>query len=363
MTSSPNAPSVSRPGLRFALGISLSLGLLGALLLYLNISPRQIWDALREAPPLGLALVIAVHLFALIAKVARWGLLLRGSSCMPRETSGEEADPTLRHLVQDAVFLGWLGNLALPAKTGEMVRPLLFSRRSGMPFTRIFGTVVLERSLDLLVIALMFWASFTLFTVPDSIPETLVATSRLAGLGALLLLISLVVLWKLGPPESGQNAGNRGIATRVVNLLASFRSGLAGFQRPRMLVGVVAWTGASWALEVLGAWLCLLLFKVKLNAAWAAATMHVVATTLAVSVVPVPGGLGVEQPVTLAIFAPFAEGALPADTIIAVSLVLSFASIFWVLPLGLLGMWRQGARLNSQVANEVTAEYGTQHDD
>ena len=351
MTGNPEATSVSRPGLRFALGISLSLGLLGALLLYLNLSPRQIWDALRQAPPLGLALVVAVHLFALIAKVARWGLLLRGSSCMPLEPSESAADPTLRHLVQDAVFLGWLGNLALPAKTGEMVRPLLFSRRSRIPFTRIFGTVVLERSLDLLVIALMFWASFTLFTVPDSIPQSLIATSRLAGLGALLLLICLVVLWKLGPPERELDADGGGITRRVVDLLASFRSGLAGFQRPRMLVGVLAWTGASWALEVLGAWLCLLIFKVNLSATWAAATMHVVATTLAVSVVPVPGGLGVEQPVTLAVFAPFADSALPADTIIAVSLVLSFASIFWVLPLGLLGMWRQGARLNSQVAN------------
>jgi hypothetical protein len=345
VTSSADYPSASRPGLRFALGIALSLGLLSALLIYLDLSPRQIWDALRQAPPLGLALVVAVHLFALIAKVARWGLLLRGSSCIHLETSEATADPTLRHLVQDAVFLGWLGNLALPAKTGEMVRPLLFSRRTGLPFTRVFGTVVLERSIDLLVIALMFWASFTLFTVPDSIPQTLITTSRFAGLGALLLLICLIVLWKLGPPETERGADTGSIAARVVDLLASFRSGLTGFQRPRMLVGVLAWTGASWALEVLGAWLCLLIFKVKLSAAWAAATMHVVATTLAVSVVPVPGGLGVEQPVTLAVFTPFVDGALPADTIIAVSLVLSFASIFWVLPLGLLGMWRQGTRL------------------
>ena len=363
MTRSSPHPALSHPGLRFALGICLSLALLGALLFYLDISPGQIWDALRQAPPLGLALVIAVHLFALIAKVARWGLLLRGSSCIHQRDSETPGDPALRYLVQDAVFLGWLGNLALPAKTGEMVRPLLFSRRSGLPFTRVFGTVVLERSIDLLVIALMFWASFTLFNVPESIPQTLIATSRLAGLGAVLLLLGLVVLWKLGPPEDESNTGDGGLAARVVTLLASFRSGLAGFQHPRMLVGVMAWTGASWALEVLGAWLCLVIFKVKLSASGAAATMHVVATTLAVSVVPVPGGLGVEQPVTLAIFSPFADGPLPADTIIAVSLVLSFASIFWVLPLGLLGMWRQGARLNSQAASRITAGYGTQRDD
>lgn len=346
MTSTYENPAGTRPVLRLALGILLSTGLLSALFLYLDLSPKQVWSALQQAPPLGLAGVIAVHLFALIAKVARWGLLLRGSGCLPPAGVQGPTDPARRHLVQDAVFLGWLGNLALPAKTGEMVRPLLFSRRSGIPFTRIFGTVVLERSIDLLIISLMFWGGLSLLSVPNSLPGPLVASSRIAGLGALALLTALMVLWKLGPPQKEKKNHPEGIPARLIALIASFRSGLAGFQSPRMLAGVLTWTLASWALEVLGAWLCLLIFKVELSAAWAAATMHVVATTLAVSIVPVPGGLGVEQPVSLAIFAPFIDGVLPADTLIAISLVLSFASIFWVLPLGLLAMWRQGAQLS-----------------
>jgi len=346
VTSKHDHPAAPRPVLRLIVGILLSVGLLSALFLYLDLSPQQVWSALQQAPPLGLAAVIAVHLLALIAKVARWGLLLRGSGCLPTASDQESKDPARRHLVQDAVFLGWLGNLALPAKTGEMVRPLLFSRRSNMPFTRIFGTVVLERSIDLLVIALMFWGGLALLSVPKSLPGPLLASSRLAGIGALALLASLIVLWKLGPPQKENTEPAEGIAGRLIALIASFRSGLAGFQSPKMLAGVLSWTLASWALEVAGAWLCLLIFKVELSAAWAAATMHVVATTLAVSIVPVPGGLGVEQPVSLAIFAPFIDGALPADTLVAISLVLSFASIFWVLPLGLLAMWRQGAQLS-----------------
>lgn len=331
------------------MGVFISAGLLVALFVYLKIKPQDVLNEIRAASLLGILAVIAVHLFALIAKVRRWGLLLRGSDCDLREGEGANDDPARRFLVRDAVFLGWLGNLVLPAKTGEMVRPLLYSRRARMPFTRIFGTVVLERSVDLLVLAAAFWAAVAFLPEPHSLPPEVLAPSRLAGIGALVLLVSLGVLWKLGPPESNPEAGQASATGlgRIRELIATFRSGLASFQRPRMLFGVVGWTAVSWSLEIVGAWLCLLVFKVKLTAAWTAATVHVVATTVAVSAIPVPAGLGVEQAVTLAVFKPFSEGALASDTVVAVSLVLTLASIFWVVPLGLLGMWRQGARLNT----------------
>ena len=348
MSTAAQQPPVSRPALRFAVGVLVSLGLLAALFIYLDIRPKDVWQALRTASPVGIAAVIAVHLFALIAKVRRWRLLLRGSGCeLPQLEAG--TDPALRHLVQDAVFLGWLGNLVLPANSGEMVRPLLFSQRARMPFARILGTVVLERSVDLLIIAAVFWAAFAFLSVPESLPAEVIATSQFAGIAALALLAGLAILWKLGPPESSAQEAQPTppAGARLRDLLARFRSGLAGFQQPSLLLGVFAWTAISWLLEIVGAWLCLLVFKVKLTAAWTAATEHVVATTLAVSLVPVPGGVGVEQPVTLAVFEPFGEGVLAADTVIAVSLVLTLASIFWVVPLGLLGMWRQGARLRT----------------
>ncbi len=170
MTTTPQPPSVSRPALRFAVGVFISAALLAALFVYLKIS---FWDVLDKIGdhPLGILAVIAVHLFALIAKVRRWSLLLRGSDCALPEGEQTDKDSALRFLARDAVFLGWLGNLVLPAKTGEMVRPLLYSRRARMPFTRIFGTVVLERSIDLLVLAAAFWAAVAFLPSADPLPS------------------------------------------------------------------------------------------------------------------------------------------------------------------------------------------------
>tara|TARA_Y100001968_G_scaffold330120_1_gene381110 strand:- start:2181 stop:3278 length:1098 start_codon:yes stop_codon:yes gene_type:complete len=356
-----------RPWKRFALGILLSTLLLSGLFVTLDLKPSKVWDALAQLPPASLLLIVAVHLIALIAKVKRWGLLLAGSDCQPQAASADSDDPALRHLVQDSVFLGWLGNLLLPAKSGELVRPLIYSRRSQLPFPRILSTVVLERSFDLLVIALLFWTSVFLLQAPSELPPSLIASSRLAGLASLLLVVGLVVLWKMVPADASRMTKASGWAEQLNRGLLHFRQGLASFRRPQLLMGVLGWSLLSWSTEVVGAWLCLKAFALQITSAWAAACLHVVATTLAVSVVPVPGGLGVEQPVTLAVFAPFFSGSLPAEELVAISLVLSFASIFWVAPLGLLGMWRQGARLNAEPqpgpAIVTTAGYETPPDD
>jgi uncharacterized membrane protein YbhN (UPF0104 family) len=66
--------------------------------------------------------------------------------------------------------------------------------------------------------------------------------------------------------------------------------------------------------------------------------------TLSIAVVTVPAGLGVEQAVTVAVFAPWGISAADA---LAMSFVLTFAAVAWVVPAGLLALWRQGGGLPS----------------
>jgi len=331
------------------LALTLSLLLLAALFLHLEVSPREVLEQLEQASLAGLAAVIVIHLGALAAKVRRWNVLLAASGLDSRLPDSPEG----KHLVQDAVFCGWLGNLLLPAKTGELVRPLLYARRTGEAFSRVVATVVIERSIDLLVLALAFWAAITLIETGAQLPPAVPLAAQLAGLGGLAILAALFLLHRLGSPAAPNEAidsmsvAEKGVRQRISSAIRAFRLGLSSFQSPAALVAVFCWTAASWALEVLGAVCCLSAFGLRLDAVWGAATAHVVATTLAVSAVPLPGGVGVEQPVTVAVFQPFSSGPLLHEAVLAVSLLLTLASIAWVVPLGVLGLVRQGARLGA----------------
>tara|TARA_B100000965_G_scaffold362298_1_gene344227 strand:+ start:406 stop:1419 length:1014 start_codon:yes stop_codon:yes gene_type:complete len=52
------------------------------------------------------------------------------------------------------VMIGYVANLALP-RLGEVTRPALLGKYEGLPFNKLFGTIVAERVADLLILALI----------------------------------------------------------------------------------------------------------------------------------------------------------------------------------------------------------------
>jgi conserved hypothetical protein len=82
----------------------------------------------------------------------RWAMLLRGTG--------------IRVSVRDSteiIFLSWLVNCVVPAKLGDVYRAYLLKINSTASLSRTFGTVFIERILDLFAIAVLgiaagFWS-------------------------------------------------------------------------------------------------------------------------------------------------------------------------------------------------------------
>lgn len=299
-------------GVRVAAGLAVGAALLGLLLW--KAEPDKVWASLGSANLAGVVAVLAVHYASLLARVTRWRWLLHAADCAPPASAN-------RHLVLDSVFFGWLGNLLLPARIGEIARPAMFARGAQKPFVSVLGTSVVERVADLAVVAAMAWFALAVLPVPDGIPEELVHGVRAAGALSAVALVGLLAF-------ASRTEGS--------GLLARFRRGLAPLRDPAVGLKVFGATTVVWALEAS----CVVLafaafgFPVSLSAA----ICHVVAVTLSIAVVTVPAGLGVEQGVTVAVLAPWGIGMSDA---IAMSIVLSFAAIACVVPGGLLAILRQ----------------------
>ena len=74
----------------------------------------------------------------------RWSILLRGTG--------------FRIGVKDSteiIYLSWLVNCVVPAKLGDLYRAYLLRINSDASLSRTFGTVFIERILDIFTIALM----------------------------------------------------------------------------------------------------------------------------------------------------------------------------------------------------------------
>ncbi len=105
----------------------------------------------------------------------RWNLLLSPVGSLPK----------LRTM--QAIYVGLFANELLPLRPGEVIRSFLQARWSGVPFSVVVSSVVIERLFDgVWLIASFFVASFFV-----QLPELLVVGSRilavlLVGIGCLL---------------------------------------------------------------------------------------------------------------------------------------------------------------------------------
>lgn len=198
----------------------------------------------RWLPVLGVVLVLSHWL-----RAWRWVLLVDG---LPAR---EGARPARTPETFGALMIGYMVNYVAP-RLGEVTRTATLSRRTGQPFSALFGTVVLERLLDLVVLAL------GLLTLPLLLGDRLStlrtsmldpAADRLASLPAgLLVLAGGSVLVAGGAAllllrRSSRRPGSV-VARKVVPLVVSFRDGIATLRTAPARGSLVGLTLVIWAL-------------------------------------------------------------------------------------------------------------------
>ncbi|MCB0822365.1 MAG: flippase-like domain-containing protein [Bacteroidales bacterium] len=129
----------------------LSLGAFFIWLFMHNLTPeekKEIYNSLISANYWWLALSIMLGLTSHLSRAARWNILIEPMGYKPR----------LRTTFF-AVMIGYLANLALP-RLGEVSRCGVLARYEKIPLQKGFGTVITERTIDLISLGLAFLINF-----------------------------------------------------------------------------------------------------------------------------------------------------------------------------------------------------------
>lgn len=164
----------------------------------------------------------------------RWAVLLRGTGLrIPTKDSTE------------IIFLSWLVNCVVPAKLGDVYRAYLLKINSTASLSRTFGTVFIERVLDLFAIALLgIGAGYWSFR--DGLPA---AIQVVFGIGIVVVALLAVGLFTM------RNFGRRIITAlrflphQVQELYDRFEQGVFGAMAVRSLPILAILTGFIWLTE------------------------------------------------------------------------------------------------------------------
>ena len=325
---------------RFALGVGISVALLAALFFFYKdkLDSDELVGSFADASVPLIIVVVVMHLGVLSLKAVRWNVVLGSvphEHGLPKERVAE--DKAARWLVFDSLFLGYFGNYVLPAKLGELGRSLLYSRRAKVPFPAVLATIVFERLVDAATLIVFFYV--TLLFLPESLPDWVGLSARLVGLASIVGFAGLWVMWRRLPKEGS----GEGLMGKLAGIASTFRDGLSVMQNKVVAAKAVGWTSAIWALECASVWICILAFGFQIEALWTAAVLQVVISSFAIAAPSAPAGLGIHQWVSLLIL----NGvfAVQEADAFAISLVVTGSVIVWTVPLGLFGLFRQGASL------------------
>ncbi len=213
----------------------------------------DMWVSVKSANWLWLIPYLAMLVVIHVARTLRWGNLLSGIEKVPFTA------------LNDSSAIGFMMLLILPFRLGEFARPVLISQRSKIRKSEAMTSVVLERIIDGIFIAILLRT--LLFFVPEQSAE--LTRVRWGGnvmfavfFGGFLFLVLarwqearvLAVLRAVAQPVS------KALADRLVSLVQGFVGALRQLPDSKNKVLFAFWTLVYWAGNGLGVYILSLAF-------------------------------------------------------------------------------------------------------
>ncbi len=290
------------------------------------------WQQLQRVPaliaaasPLLVLAAFGVYYLGFPLRGYRWALLLRGTGfyCPTKDAT-------------EIIFLSWLVNCVVPAKLGDVYRAYLLKINSTASLSRTFGTVFIERVLDLFAIVILGLAA-GFWSFRSGLPPTIQVVIGL-GIGVMVILaVGLLFL---------RNIGGRLLAAlplprkaTVLELYERFEEGVFGAIGLRMLPRLLLLTGLIWMSEGIRLWLVVQALGFEDVTLGISGAVFVALIGSLLTAVPLsPAGLGIVEAgiigvLTVAYGVPLAEATAIAllDRAISVFSVIVLGSIAYVL--------------------------------
>ncbi len=255
------------------LAISLLVGgILSALALYLatrNVPFAELWHYLGTIEYIWILPSTALILVAFFLRALRWQIILLESN---QVTFWQAFHP---------LMIGFMMNCVLPARIGEIARPVLLKKQQNIPISTGLSTVVAERAFDVSMLVILFAVLFTGITSRGDLQQTyfgFTLTSEMlvsvvwnmVRLSVLLMVfIALLTItftrniirncvngtsaW-IGSLVPRLEPVTLKIGRLVIKIIDNFHIGLTMIKRPARLMATMALTIAIWGISALSYW-------------------------------------------------------------------------------------------------------------
>ena len=300
-----------------------------------KIEWSSLGEAFREAKYIYIFPTVITLFIAHYIRAIRWEVLL---------------SPIKRVSVLNlfsANMIGFMANNVLPARLGEVIRPIMIARKEKIKVSTSLATVAIERVFDILGVIVIASLLFC-FLPSDNETNSQAVILQLKKWSAIMAFLGIcaittLFLLSLYPKRAGAVFEKllfvfpHHLRDKLVNMLHSFISGLQVFDHKTKLLWAGALSIVIWLLNAASIYVLCYSFDIGLS--FAGSCFVAVCLALAVALPQAPGFIGVFHIATQKSLDVFG---------IDLSSAQSFAILLWAInfvPItitGLLFLWREG---------------------
>lgn len=306
--------------------------LVSVLFVYLTVrkvNPSDFLNAFGSVSLPWLLAAVAIYLSGFPFRALRWQRILR-----------EQKELSLRE-VMVPVLIGRMANNVLPAQAGEIYRAILLGKRTQISRSGALGSIVVERTLDGLMLVAIILFVFYLFPGAGFLGWAALLSGLLFVALAMGILLyghtttgtDRFVIWLLDllPPPLRKFVGQR---------LELFLSGIRGLSTGKRYVETGVHTIVIWACEAVAVGLVVASFDIALPFG-----SYLLVFSLASLSTVLPSGLGYIGPYQYAFVLGLGYFEVDREMALAVSIVAQAALLGPITVIGLALLWREHSRL------------------
>ncbi len=261
-------------------------------LAFRNVEFSEIVEASRGMSygwlfPFTISLIIAHYV-----RAERWRMLFNDGGVVPH-----------RWTLFTGVMFGYLTNIPFP-RLGEVTRPIYVARQVGESNSKIIGTIVLERLIDVLsMLLIMAVVGITLVSDPEVLsrlfgvdvtdPEVYASILKWLVIGSLVAAIVGFILFKVIGNLSKQEGKLGDFITKVKETARSFFQGILSIRKLKNWPLFVLYTIIIWVFYIMMMYLPFWMFDMQtvFDLSFTDAIVLTMVSAVGISI-PTPGGVG-----------------------------------------------------------------------
>ena len=268
--------------------VPLGLGILLIWYIYKDLSAEDknhIADAFRNANYWWILLSVFIGVLSHISRAYRWLILLNHMGYQPRLSNSFFS-----------VMIGYIANLAFP-RLGEVSRCAVMGKYEKIPFEKLFGTVLAERIIDMIMLFLitLFTILFQLTLLGNFLNEEVIIPlqAKFAGDNSGISLKTIVILSLTGLIIITFflfKSKMKNIYTKVREMMLGFAEGLRTVFAIKRKGAFIFHTLLIWALYFLMLYVCFFSLEETKNVSlWGVLSAFVFGSF---GIIAVQGGIG-----------------------------------------------------------------------